>query len=121
QCAVFFIIAALILFFFSSRRRHTRFSRDWSSDVCSSDLVDTAKANALAASTEATIPTYESSYQQAVHRLGVLLGRDPTALSLRQIGRASCRERVELLDGAMRRDKERHLKSHAAVIRVVRN
>src|SRR5690606_39634535 len=27
-------------FFFSSRRRHTRFSRDWSSDVCSSDLVD---------------------------------------------------------------------------------
>src|SRR6266511_5843206 len=27
-------------FFFSSRRRHTRFSRDWSSDVCSSDLGD---------------------------------------------------------------------------------
>src|SRR5690606_40818314 len=27
-----------MLFFFSSRRRHTRFSRDWSSDVCSSDL-----------------------------------------------------------------------------------
>src|SRR5690606_41038711 len=28
----------LVFFFFSSRRRHTRFSRDWSSDVCSSDL-----------------------------------------------------------------------------------
>src|SRR3989449_10414770 len=28
-----------IIFFFSSRRRHTRCSRDWSSDVCSSDLV----------------------------------------------------------------------------------
>src|SRR5690606_39877249 len=28
----------LTLFFFSSRRRHTSFSRDWSSDVCSSDL-----------------------------------------------------------------------------------
>src|SRR2546429_4483423 len=27
-------------FFFSSRRRHTRCSRDWSSDVCSSDLRD---------------------------------------------------------------------------------
>src|SRR5690606_39514114 len=27
-------------FFFSSRRRHTRFSRDWSSDVCSSDLTE---------------------------------------------------------------------------------
>src|SRR2546429_9335351 len=28
----------LLFFFFSSRRRHTRCSRDWSSDVCSSDL-----------------------------------------------------------------------------------
>src|SRR5690606_40164351 len=27
-----------MFFFFSSRRRHTSFSRDWSSDVCSSDL-----------------------------------------------------------------------------------
>src|SRR6266511_5923623 len=31
---------AVSFFFFSSRRRHTRFSRDWSSDVCSSDLAD---------------------------------------------------------------------------------
>src|SRR2546429_2274445 len=30
--------AHLLVFFFSSRRRHTRCSRDWSSDVCSSDL-----------------------------------------------------------------------------------
>src|SRR2546422_7545795 len=30
----------VFLFFFSSRRRHTRCSRDWSSDVCSSDLHD---------------------------------------------------------------------------------
>src|SRR5271169_7114411 len=30
-------------FFFSSRRRHTRCYRDWSSDVCSSDLVDNIK------------------------------------------------------------------------------
>src|SRR5260370_41031633 len=29
----------LIVFFFSSRRRHTRFKCDWSSDVCSSDLI----------------------------------------------------------------------------------
>src|SRR2546429_3085842 len=29
----------MYFFFFSSRRRHTRCSRDWSSDVCSSDLV----------------------------------------------------------------------------------
>src|SRR2546422_10820959 len=31
-----------LLFFFSSRRRHTRCSRDWSSDVCPSDLPDRA-------------------------------------------------------------------------------
>src|SRR5256886_16956384 len=30
----------MYFFFFSSRRRHTRFDCDWSSDVCSSDLVD---------------------------------------------------------------------------------
>src|SRR6266511_3627428 len=30
---------SFFFFFFSSRRRHTRFSRDWSSDVCSSDLL----------------------------------------------------------------------------------
>src|SRR5204862_1223656 len=36
-----------VLFFFSSRRRHTRSLRDWSSDVCSSDLKQfTAHANA---------------------------------------------------------------------------
>src|SRR5260370_42136998 len=29
----------MCFFFFSSRRRHTRFKCDWSSDVCSSDLV----------------------------------------------------------------------------------
>src|SRR5205809_5582410 len=33
-CFLFFCF-----FFFSSRRRHTRCSRDWSSDVCSSDLI----------------------------------------------------------------------------------
>src|SRR5215475_9008851 len=32
------VIYLFFFFFFSSRRRHTRFSRDWSSDVCSSDL-----------------------------------------------------------------------------------
>src|SRR5436309_9754791 len=30
----------VVPFFFSSRRRHTSFSRDWSSDVCSSDLFE---------------------------------------------------------------------------------
>src|SRR6266581_5509451 len=30
----------MFFFFFSSRRRHTRWTGDWSSDVCSSDLAD---------------------------------------------------------------------------------
>src|SRR5690606_24214376 len=37
----------IFYFFFSSRRRHTRFSRDWSSDVCSSDLIYTNERNGL--------------------------------------------------------------------------
>src|SRR5438105_13043462 len=32
------MVLLFIVFFFSSRRRHTRSTRDWSSDVCSSDL-----------------------------------------------------------------------------------
>src|SRR6478736_7593272 len=40
---VFFFCLSLhsnsVYFFFSSRRRHTRFDCDWSSDVCSSDLI----------------------------------------------------------------------------------
>src|SRR2546427_8990636 len=35
-------ILIINLFFFSSRRRHTRFDCDWSSDVCSSDLIGRA-------------------------------------------------------------------------------
>src|SRR6266481_6689084 len=35
-----------VYFFFSSRRRHTRWNCDWSSDVCSSDLVTLAAAEA---------------------------------------------------------------------------
>src|SRR5206468_6989183 len=38
----------LFVFFFSSRRRHTRSDRDWSSDVCSSDL-NTVKSRPWAA------------------------------------------------------------------------
>src|SRR5690348_17574732 len=34
----FFFFCFFFFFFFSSRRRHTRWTGDWSSDVCSSDL-----------------------------------------------------------------------------------
>src|SRR2546422_7079101 len=39
------ILVLAAIFFFSSRRRHTRCSRDWSSDVCSSDLPDVTAGN----------------------------------------------------------------------------
>src|SRR5690348_18463989 len=35
-----------LCFFFSSRRRHTRWTGDWSSDVCSSDLIPAARLTA---------------------------------------------------------------------------
>src|SRR5215203_99521 len=41
SCYFFFFkyeVSKIFFFFFSSRRRHTRYWRDWSSDVCSSDL-----------------------------------------------------------------------------------
>src|SRR6267378_1676856 len=38
----YFFIFFFFFFFFSSRRRHTRSLRDWSSDVCSSDLIGPA-------------------------------------------------------------------------------
>src|SRR5690606_3788657 len=45
-------------FFFSSRRRHTRFSRDWSSDVCSSDL---ASSTGVSSSSSASGSAVSSS------------------------------------------------------------
>src|SRR5207247_7804622 len=37
-CRLVLASGPVCVFFFSSRRRHTRSTRDWSSDVCSSDL-----------------------------------------------------------------------------------
>src|SRR5699024_11545321 len=42
----------------SSRRRHTRSKRDWSSDVCSSDLADWKKDLLHAAESNASSPTH---------------------------------------------------------------
>src|SRR5690606_40240501 len=43
-------------FFFSSRRRHTRFSRDWSSDVCSSDLEKKMMKDSITIKTSLVFP-----------------------------------------------------------------
>src|SRR5437870_13687786 len=47
------------LFFFSSRRRHTRWPRDWSSDVCSSDLA----SNQLIWGTGNPVPMFDATYR----------------------------------------------------------
>ncbi|PBB66408.1 RND transporter [Mesorhizobium sp. WSM4312] len=49
----------------------------------SATAADVAKAMGQAASTEAAVPTLEASYAEAVHRLSVLTGRRPAALSVR--------------------------------------
>src|SRR5690606_40917749 len=87
-------------FFFSSRRRHTRFSRDWSSDVCSSDLEylisrqpDVYIATGgpqLSGKGLAVGPGIDA--QQAQASLRQILGRTGIA-QLNEIGRASCRDR----------------------------
>src|SRR5207253_8150267 len=58
-------------FFFSSRRRHTRWPRDWSSDVCSSDLVDIVNTRG---SRRISSPSAESS---AAVKLSLVTGRPP--------------------------------------------
>src|SRR5690606_41012253 len=85
-----------LLLFFSSRRRHTRFSRDWSSDVCSSDLCwpssngRTGRSSPPSATRASRLerPGQTARLQQPAQ------GRRP------QIGRASCRERVETSEEA---------------------
>src|SRR5947209_19227994 len=61
-------------FFFSSRRRHTRYWRDWSSDVCSSDLLVAIDHVVEGGAVDEVI----------IHAV------------LFEIGRAACRERVEI-------------------------
>src|SRR5690606_39802725 len=95
----------------SSRRRHTRFSRDWSSDVCSSDLV--VSADDLAPDVLLLTHAHGDHWGDApdiLKRTGALLianyeittyaqqrhgHENAHPMNTGEIGRASCRERVE--------------------------
>src|SRR5215475_15261884 len=58
-------------FFFSSRRRHTRFSRDWSSDVCSSDLPTVNRAAGVSGITEPDSLLQVQTLERNVREFGV--------------------------------------------------
>src|SRR2546430_6481959 len=85
-------------FFFSSRRRHTRFDCDWSSDVCSSDLLAAAVGGDVPATIggqNLTIREWQGPVGQWDSRLKEPRQlREVSVSPMTQIGRASCRERV---------------------------
>src|SRR5256885_3856142 len=86
-------------FFFSSRRRHTRLQGDWSSVVCSSDLVEIGCGGG-----RSCVPYFfaDAPSQPVVFKVdlfwrdaGVRGEPNQTVLGVpSEIGRASCRERV---------------------------
>src|SRR5690606_39890097 len=93
-----------------SRRRHTRFSRDWSSDVCSSDLgfadlagfgrreiqVSPKEVYALMVYQIGAISTCANVQGTVLHHVkphGALYNMAAKDTALAEIGRASCREK----------------------------
>src|SRR5690606_40829349 len=100
--------------FFSSRRRHTRFSRDWSSDVCSSDLVPISAAGHSfhppvvgmesphpGAKQQSTVVGTVTASSEGLRLAGVSVSVKGTSLGVStEIGRASCRESGETKQGA---------------------
>src|SRR5256885_13914022 len=97
-----------MFFFFSSRRRHTRLQGDWSSDVCSSDLVagtpgisgacaQTGLRQGILRARAAGICAGRQRQVECEHGMetDVMDAFEPGAAArTMEIGRASCRERV---------------------------
>src|SRR5205807_3196650 len=86
-------------FFFARRRRHTRLQGDWSSDVCSSDPFFTTMPMSRMMPIRAI--TLRSS------RAASRASSAPTPAEGREIGRASCRDRVWVYAGADAAETER--------------
>src|SRR5688572_31084377 len=75
----------LVHFFFSSRRRHTRFDCDWSSDVCSSDLLNEMDLGLGVGPQDRSTLTLHSVYE-------------PAGLGPRQLPRSWVDGRLGILD-----------------------
>src|SRR5207253_4871577 len=102
-------------FFFSSRRRHTRWPRDWSSEVCSSDLAAGPLSDGRPAAAQPPGGAAGAGRQLAARPAPAALGygegrrhrppAQPAAAALPplpplvQIGRAPCRERAQVCVG----------------------
>src|SRR5438045_4232366 len=82
-------------FFFSSRRRHTRCLSDWSSDVCSSDLGCCAWCRPNRGDCRGRGKRHDWAGTKRSSRCGARHAEER-----RKIGRASCRERVQVQWGA---------------------
>src|SRR5256885_2439698 len=88
------------IFFFSSRRRHTRLQGDWSSDVCSSDLVDAyVPPRSRILDLGCGPGTDAARFAAQGHRVTAIDWSPAMVEEARrrirvEIGRASCRERV---------------------------
>src|SRR5439155_5665704 len=99
----------------SSRRRHTRWPRDWSSDVCSSDLqpytpsrsdanakgdLPLLEAPTIGGNTYAfTVQTIQPQIRANLALLAPAGAVATERKAITEIGRASCRERVESWEG----------------------
>src|SRR5205809_6546192 len=91
---------SIFFFFFSSRRRHTRCSRDWSSDVCSSDLWHPRKSRILA-STRFLHPRRASLFLSIISHFN-----SRTRSEERRVGK-ECRSRWSPHDSKKKSQKDR--------------
>src|SRR6266508_146306 len=87
-----------IFFVFSSRRRHTRWPRDWSSDVCSSDLGRWARRQRISTAEHAASPPHRRDASGA-HQSGRIR---PVAAAAGRIGRRSRYRRQRVRQPARR-------------------
>src|SRR5262249_58190825 len=93
---------ACVGFFFSSRRRHTRLVSDWSSDVCSSDLLrhlhrdgdESLGPRFVAVTVKVTEPPSDGVVVSAVFWRATSAAAAALIVAAPEIGRASCRGRV---------------------------
>src|SRR5204862_5078072 len=124
-CGLFFVVLIrfyvdFFFFFFSSRRRHTSSLRDWSSDVCSSDLDARAaggqrgrQVKSQAGRTrrvgDGKVGRRQVRDAEYTRRPGIRVGR----VGAREIGRATCRERRWMKAGGGGRKRKEGTDEHS--------